>query len=152
MQPGRNDPCPCGSGKKYKNCCARKPGVVERSSIAQMLTEARRGYRQGDHRGALALALSILKQDPEHAEANQLAGAIHLDLDQWADALPFLERTLRVNPHNELAQNNIAVTLLNLGRPADAEGFCKKAIALNPAFADAHNNLARVLTALDRRD
>ncbi len=22
-QPGRNDPCPCGSGKKYKNCCGR---------------------------------------------------------------------------------------------------------------------------------
>lgn len=21
---GRNDPCPCGSGKKYKNCCAGK--------------------------------------------------------------------------------------------------------------------------------
>ena len=20
--PGRNDPCPCGSGKKYKRCCA----------------------------------------------------------------------------------------------------------------------------------
>ena len=20
---GRNDPCPCGSGKKYKNCCMR---------------------------------------------------------------------------------------------------------------------------------
>ena len=19
-EPGRNDPCPCGSGKKYKNC------------------------------------------------------------------------------------------------------------------------------------
>jgi preprotein translocase subunit SecA len=19
-KPGRNDPCPCGSGKKYKNC------------------------------------------------------------------------------------------------------------------------------------
>ena len=23
-KPGRNDPCPCGSGKKYKNCCMRK--------------------------------------------------------------------------------------------------------------------------------
>ena len=23
---GRNDPCPCGSGKKYKNCCMRKQG------------------------------------------------------------------------------------------------------------------------------
>lgn len=21
--PGRNDPCPCGSGKKYKKCCGR---------------------------------------------------------------------------------------------------------------------------------
>lgn len=21
MNPGRNDPCPCGSGKKYKLCC-----------------------------------------------------------------------------------------------------------------------------------
>ena len=22
---GRNDPCPCGSGKKYKKCCLLKP-------------------------------------------------------------------------------------------------------------------------------
>ncbi len=22
---GRNDPCPCGSGKKYKHCCLGKP-------------------------------------------------------------------------------------------------------------------------------
>jgi hypothetical protein len=22
-QPGRNDPCTCGSGKKYKKCCGR---------------------------------------------------------------------------------------------------------------------------------
>jgi len=21
---GRNDPCPCGSGKKYKRCCGAK--------------------------------------------------------------------------------------------------------------------------------
>ena len=26
---GRNDPCPCGSGKKYKNCCGRNQGVGE---------------------------------------------------------------------------------------------------------------------------
>jgi hypothetical protein len=24
-QPGRNDPCPCGSGKKYKQCCLKRP-------------------------------------------------------------------------------------------------------------------------------
>ena len=22
-EPGRNDPCPCGSGKKYKHCCGK---------------------------------------------------------------------------------------------------------------------------------
>ncbi|MDE2758663.1 MAG: SEC-C metal-binding domain-containing protein [Acidobacteriota bacterium] len=22
---GRNEPCPCGSGKKYKKCCALTP-------------------------------------------------------------------------------------------------------------------------------
>ena len=23
LKVGRNDPCPCGSGKKYKNCCGK---------------------------------------------------------------------------------------------------------------------------------
>ena len=23
QKPGRNDPCPCGSGKKYKKCCGK---------------------------------------------------------------------------------------------------------------------------------
>ena len=23
QEPGRNDPCPCGSGKKYKHCCGK---------------------------------------------------------------------------------------------------------------------------------
>lgn len=23
-EPGRNDPCPCGSGKKFKQCCINK--------------------------------------------------------------------------------------------------------------------------------
>ncbi len=27
-KPGRNDRCPCGSGRKYKNCCMRKMGAV----------------------------------------------------------------------------------------------------------------------------
>src|SRR5437870_4789950 len=28
MKTGRNDPCPCGSGKKYKNCCLGKGRAV----------------------------------------------------------------------------------------------------------------------------
>ena len=26
---GRNDPCPCGSGKKYKKCCMQKEKLAE---------------------------------------------------------------------------------------------------------------------------
>jgi uncharacterized protein YecA (UPF0149 family) len=26
---GRNDPCPCGSGKKYKNCCGNIGGTAD---------------------------------------------------------------------------------------------------------------------------
>src|ERR1700730_5389773 len=29
-KPGRNDPCPCGSGKKYKRCCLEKDEAAVR--------------------------------------------------------------------------------------------------------------------------
>lgn len=28
MKPGRNDPCPCGSGRKFKHCCLLKAGAI----------------------------------------------------------------------------------------------------------------------------
>ena len=31
---GRNEPCPCGSGKKYKLCCAIKP---QKTSLASRI-------------------------------------------------------------------------------------------------------------------
>jgi uncharacterized protein len=33
---GRNDPCPCGSGKKFKKCCETK--TVQRKFQAQVLS------------------------------------------------------------------------------------------------------------------
>jgi hypothetical protein len=33
---GRNDPCPCGSGKKYKKCCEEK--AQKKQFQAQVLT------------------------------------------------------------------------------------------------------------------
>src|SRR5262252_278622 len=31
---GRNDPCPCGSGKKYKQCCLKKDEAAEHEALA----------------------------------------------------------------------------------------------------------------------
>ncbi|CAE6502527.1 conserved hypothetical protein [Nitrosomonas nitrosa] len=33
MKAGRNDPCPCGSGKKYKKCCMGKDEVVNQETF-----------------------------------------------------------------------------------------------------------------------
>ena len=32
-KPGRNDPCPCGSGKKYKKCCLPKDNAQKRADL-----------------------------------------------------------------------------------------------------------------------
>ena len=44
MKIGRNDPCPCGSGKKYKNCCLRKETMSIPDRIKQAVTES--GYNE----------------------------------------------------------------------------------------------------------
>jgi tetratricopeptide (TPR) repeat protein len=33
-KPGRNDPCPCGSGQKYKRCCLQKDQLAESTALA----------------------------------------------------------------------------------------------------------------------
>ena len=44
MKIGRNDPCPCGSGKKYKNCCLRKETMGIPDRIKQAVKES--GYNE----------------------------------------------------------------------------------------------------------
>lgn len=38
--PGRNDPCHCGSGKKYKSCCLGKDEAAAREARAKAEAEA----------------------------------------------------------------------------------------------------------------
>jgi hypothetical protein len=48
---GRNDPCPCGSGKKYKRCCLGKgipPAVVELDPLASFREEVESALKSGD--------------------------------------------------------------------------------------------------------
>ena len=39
-RPGRNEPCRCGSGRKYKQCCLDKDGAETRVAYAKALAEA----------------------------------------------------------------------------------------------------------------
>ena len=40
---GRNDPCPCGSGEKFKNCCIEKAEREARSRRDARLFGSRKG-------------------------------------------------------------------------------------------------------------
>ena len=39
-KPGRNDPCPCGSGNKYKRCCLPKEEATEHARFARAAAAA----------------------------------------------------------------------------------------------------------------
>jgi hypothetical protein len=43
---GRNDPCPCGSGKKYKNCHYRQiqeqRALVDQNEVKRTLTKRKK--------------------------------------------------------------------------------------------------------------
>lgn len=47
---GRNDPCPCGSGKKYKACCLSKKGGsgIKRKIEAKWLNPKQQAQPQGE--------------------------------------------------------------------------------------------------------
>ena len=42
MRIGRNQPCPCGSGAKYKKCCLNKKPEPKPKARAKKLTPAER--------------------------------------------------------------------------------------------------------------
>jgi hypothetical protein len=53
--PGRNDPCPCGSGKKFKRCCLLNgtPVAPAPRRFQDVLAEVRLADEAGDEAGAL---------------------------------------------------------------------------------------------------
>lgn len=52
---GRNDPCPCGSGKKYKSCCWKKEQVEKGKAIKFKATQ------MGSSMGFLSKGFDMMK-------------------------------------------------------------------------------------------
>ena len=72
---GRNDPCPCGSGKKFKKCCYGKSNVSEISSA----TTAAMGFQQ-----AQAMAQQMLGLAGGDGSTNSEDSRPLLVLERWA--------------------------------------------------------------------
>lgn len=67
MTTGRNEPCPCGSGKKYKRCCLGTGGVEEikrKSLVTTLLTvvvivATALGFLMSKEVGVIALVIGL---------------------------------------------------------------------------------------------
>mgnify|MGYP000025489258 FL=1 len=73
MKIGRNDPCPCGSGKKYKYCCMNKPKMYIKDGAS--ITEAIRNIvKQQGYNSDIADILCNLMR---YMEEKRWMGACH---------------------------------------------------------------------------
>jgi len=73
---GRNDPCPCGSGQKYKRCCMAKDQAAEYAILAAQQTEraAIETARQAELEDVLA---AMEEADELDAASNSVIDLIH---------------------------------------------------------------------------
>jgi tetratricopeptide (TPR) repeat protein len=163
MKPGRNDPCPCGSGKKYKRCCAELSvvGALAASSARTIDVVAMQRAQAHDSRGAALLdagqpadaAASFrraLELRPGFAEAHGNLGNALVDLGQLEDAVYHYRRMLELRPDLAEAHNNLGNALLSLRRFEEAATSYRRALALRPNAPGGHANLGNALYALGR--
>lgn len=82
---GRNDPCPCGSGKKYKRCClerdqeaerALRSPATDRKAEAQDLAFDAWEILDMDRREARRLFRKAIELDPGLADAYKGLAAV----------------------------------------------------------------------------
>jgi hypothetical protein len=53
-RPGRNEPCHCGSGRKYKHCCLEKDEAAEAAARAKAAAEEAAPESPGDEAAPVA--------------------------------------------------------------------------------------------------
>ena len=146
---GRNDPCPCGSGKRYKHChgATREAPSAAAAALQGKLGNAIAMHQRGESDAALAIYREILSERPDDAVAQHFVGVIHYQRGDIAGALPMLERSAARQPNEPEFRNNFGLALLAADREADAIAEFRAALALSPRHAVAWNNLGLALQA-----
>jgi len=165
---GRNDPCPCGSGKKYKKCCWEK---LEAGSVIQPLqklipikasshrlpSQQAMGalvslFNQQHYSEAESAARSITASFPQYGLAWKVLGAALNQMGRSADALACMQKTAALLSEDADAHYNLGITLHALGRLDEAELSYRHALRIKPDFIAVLNNLALLLDAQDKSE
>jgi tetratricopeptide (TPR) repeat protein len=151
MKPGRNDTCPCGSGKKYKRCCGAEPADAQASP---MLSTQHIGLLVGlvDRNRLSEAEHQCRTLLTTHPDAGMLWKILSVALmRQRKDALPALRRTAELLPSDAEAHGNLASVLHEQGQWAEAVASYERSLALNPRSIEILNDLGNVLRDLGER-
>jgi len=151
-KPGRNDLCPCGSGKKYKHCCQAKEQAHAATVLASTACAHKcslglgllRAKRLDDAVQCFQQALVI---KPDSPEAYFNLGDTFMALSQFALALESYQKGLLIKPDLVAALCNMAIALQSLGRLDEAVAISRHALMIDPTVAAAHTNLGMALQA-----
>jgi tetratricopeptide (TPR) repeat protein len=154
VNPARNDPCPCGSGKKYKKCCGQiRTGTRVRADhppadavTAADMSQLAAMIDAGSPAELETKSREVLDRHPTSGVVWQILG-ISLTR-QGKDALETLEMASQLLPNDAGAQSNLGNALGKLGRLDEAVASYRRALALSPDFAEAHANLGQALLDL----
>ncbi|MDD2893502.1 MAG: tetratricopeptide repeat protein [Halothiobacillaceae bacterium] len=150
LRPGRNDLCHCGSGKKYKKCCAsaRRPIVasVDATPSATLYNELVGLFNAGRHHEVETRANMLLNKYPDSGFIWMLLGAA-LGV-QGKDALAALQKAAVLLPGDANVQNNLGNAQRKLCKYEEAAASYRMALEIAPGFVEAHYNLGNALRDL----
>jgi Flp pilus assembly protein TadD len=104
--------------------------------------------RNADYRSALSIWTDTAAKSPDNARALYGLGGALLQSGRPAEAIPYYERALQLDPN--LPDYSLGNALLKVGRAADAIPIYERALRLNPNLADVCSDLAGALADVGR--
>jgi tetratricopeptide (TPR) repeat protein len=145
-QIGRNAPCPCGSGKKYKHCCGRaQTGTIPAQlPLNELFLRAQQAQGQGLNRDAAAMYEAILAREPGHADATHYLGMTALQAGNLSRAQELVSKSLELNPNDGFFWMNQGLIHQHQNELERAVEAYRKATKLIPAHPVLWFNLGNV--------
>ncbi len=148
-QYGRNDPCPCGSNRRFKDCCGFLGDVMITTRLTpeelqQELQKAIQAKESGAWQQAEALCQQILSGVPNQLQALRLLVEVKRHYGDGEAVTVLLQRLLRHFPHDDDVLVDVGEFFEQQGDAARAEANLAKALRINANQLRAHAALARL--------
>jgi tetratricopeptide (TPR) repeat protein len=138
----RNAPCPCDSGKRYKECCGQLPDMNKpEQSVGGLLTAAMQHHQSGKLFEAGALYGQILRRDPGNVFALHYSGVLLMQQGKVSVAESLLRQSLALQAAIPDFHSNLGLCLRAQDRLDEAVACYRQALGINPEYVEALNNM-----------